>query len=133
VFESAAICLQLADLYPDAGLIPPLGSAEWALVYQWVLFGMTELEAPLFRWVREVAEDSTDSPSRERFAQGRKLLTASRMGPHGSGESAFGAALSLLAGAYIAARSKVIWRLCCRVLDPVGHTTEGFSCPRSKS
>ena len=27
MFESAAICLQLADLHPDAGLIPPLGSA----------------------------------------------------------------------------------------------------------
>ncbi len=24
VFESAAICLQLADLHPDAGVIPPL-------------------------------------------------------------------------------------------------------------
>jgi glutathione S-transferase len=74
VFESAAICLQLADLHPDAGVIPPLGSAERALVYQWVLFGMTELEAPLYRWVREVAEDSTESPSRERFAQAAGAL-----------------------------------------------------------
>ena len=74
VFESAAICLHLADLYPDAGVIPPLGSAERALVYQWVLFGMTELEAPLYRWLREVAEDSTDFPSRERFAQAATAL-----------------------------------------------------------
>ena len=28
MFESAAICLQLADLYPDANLIPPLASPE---------------------------------------------------------------------------------------------------------
>jgi glutathione S-transferase len=68
MFESAAICLQLADLHPDAGAIPPVGSAERALAYQWVLFGMTELEAPLFRWLREAAAGSTDPPSRERFA-----------------------------------------------------------------
>ena len=64
IFESAAICLQLADLHPDAGLIPPLGSAERGLVYQWVLFAMTELEAPLYRWIREAAEDSADPPRR---------------------------------------------------------------------
>jgi glutathione S-transferase len=75
VFESAAICLQLADLHPDAGLIPPLGSAERALVYQWVLFGMTELEGPLYRWLSEVAEDSTTpSPARDRFAQAAAAL-----------------------------------------------------------
>jgi glutathione S-transferase len=64
VFESAAICLQLADLHPEAGVIGPLGSPERALVYQWVLFGMTELEAPLYRWIREAAENSADPPSR---------------------------------------------------------------------
>jgi glutathione S-transferase len=47
VFESAAICLQLADLYPEAGLIPPVASRERGLVYQWALFAMTELEPPL--------------------------------------------------------------------------------------
>jgi len=61
MFESAAICLQLADLNADAGLIPRVGSAERALVYQWVLFGMTELEGPLFRWIGELAEGVTAS------------------------------------------------------------------------
>jgi glutathione S-transferase len=74
MFESAAICLQLADLHPDAGVIPPPGSAERALVYQWVLFGMTELEGPLYRWLSEVAEDSPESASRERFAQAAAAL-----------------------------------------------------------
>jgi glutathione S-transferase len=68
MFESAAICLQLADLHPEADLIAPLGSSERALIYQWVLFAMTELEAPLFRWIRDAAEDSADLSSRERFA-----------------------------------------------------------------
>jgi len=74
VFESAAICLQLADLHPEAGVIGPLGSPERALVYQWVLYGMTELEAPLYRWIREAAENSADPPSRERFAQAAAAL-----------------------------------------------------------
>jgi glutathione S-transferase len=47
VFESAAICLQLADLHADAALMPPTGSHERALVYQWAFFAMTELESPL--------------------------------------------------------------------------------------
>jgi glutathione S-transferase len=91
MFESAAICLQLADLHPDAGLIAPLGSVERALVYQWVAFGLAELEGPLFRWVRELAEDPTaTSTSRERFEQaaaavqtalgGREWLVADRFG-----------------------------------------------------
>src|SRR2546421_2953138 len=65
MFESAAICLQLADLNPGAGLIPRQGSSERALVYQWVIFAMAELEAPLFRWIREPGDDT----ARDRFTQ----------------------------------------------------------------
>jgi glutathione S-transferase len=46
LFESAAMCLHVADLVPDAGLIGPPGSRERALAYQWVLFAMTEIEPP---------------------------------------------------------------------------------------
>jgi glutathione S-transferase len=45
LFESAALCLQLADVYPDAQLNWPLGTHERGLVYQWVIFSMTELES----------------------------------------------------------------------------------------
>jgi glutathione S-transferase len=69
MFESAAICLQLADLNPDAGLIGPVGSTERGLVYQWVVFAISELEAPLFRWMRELGEGVTDSPARDRFTE----------------------------------------------------------------
>ena len=69
MFESAAICLQLADLNPGAGLIGPVGSTERGLIYQWVVFAVTELEAPLFRWIRELGDGITDSPARERFTQ----------------------------------------------------------------
>jgi glutathione S-transferase len=67
MFESAAICLQLADMNPAAGLIPRLGSSERALVYQWVVFAVAELEAPLFRWIGELGEGTTESLARDRF------------------------------------------------------------------
>lgn len=51
LFESAAICVHLADLHPDAGLMPPVGSAERALAYQWTFFAMTELEKRVFDWL----------------------------------------------------------------------------------
>jgi glutathione S-transferase len=76
MFESAAICLQLADLHPDTGLIASPGSAERGLIYQWVLFGMTELEAPLFRWIGELRDGVTDSPAGNRFNEAAGALEA---------------------------------------------------------
>jgi glutathione S-transferase len=67
MFESGAICLQLADLDPSAGLIGPVGSSERALVYQWVMFAVSELETPLFRWIRDLAEGTPASPAHDRF------------------------------------------------------------------
>jgi glutathione S-transferase len=69
MFESAAICLQLADLNPDAGLIGPVGSTARGLVYQWVVFAVSELEGPLFRWFRELREGTADASAHDRFAE----------------------------------------------------------------
>jgi glutathione S-transferase len=74
MFESAAICLQLADLYPAAGLIPTLGSSERALAYQWVMFAVAELESPLFRWMRALREGTTEPLARDRFTQAAGVL-----------------------------------------------------------
>jgi glutathione S-transferase len=58
VFESLAILLHVADLHPGAGLIPPVGSHDRALVYQWSVFGMTELEPAVIEvFVARRAED----------------------------------------------------------------------------
>ena len=67
IFESAAICLALADSTPAAGLIGPPGSSERARVYQWVMFAVAELEAPLFRLIVELGEGTTESAARDRF------------------------------------------------------------------
>jgi glutathione S-transferase len=47
LFETAAVCLHLADLRPDAGLLPPLGSAERALAYRWLLWMSNTLQVTL--------------------------------------------------------------------------------------
>lgn len=47
LFESAAIIMQLADKYPEKRLAPAVGTPERGEYYQWILFAMTEAEAPL--------------------------------------------------------------------------------------
>jgi glutathione S-transferase len=51
LFESAAICLHLADLHLEAGLILPVGTYQRGLTYQWSLFAMTEVEKRVFSWL----------------------------------------------------------------------------------
>jgi glutathione S-transferase len=38
LFESAAICLHLADRHPEAGLAPAVGTVERAHLYKWLMF-----------------------------------------------------------------------------------------------
>jgi glutathione S-transferase len=52
LFESTALCLHVAELYLDAGLIPASGTPERALVYQWLFFAMTELEPRMIETYR---------------------------------------------------------------------------------
>src|SRR5947209_5096586 len=42
--ESAAICMALADRHEDRGLIPPRGSRERDLYFQWCLYAAATLE-----------------------------------------------------------------------------------------
>jgi glutathione S-transferase len=61
LYESAALCLHIADLNPDAGLIPPLGSHERARIYQWSFYAMTELEPAMIRAVQTRRKDDADA------------------------------------------------------------------------
>jgi glutathione S-transferase len=71
LFESTAIVLALADLYPDAGLTGPLGSALRSQVYWWSIMAMTELERPsLGAWKRtEHVQDEYRRQQRQAFAR----------------------------------------------------------------
>ncbi len=46
--ESAAIAMHLADLYPQAGLAPAIGTPERAAYYRWMFFGAYTL-MPAYR------------------------------------------------------------------------------------
>ena len=46
-FESAGLCLQVADLNAASGLLPAVGTHDRALAYQWVFYGMLEMESGL--------------------------------------------------------------------------------------
>jgi glutathione S-transferase len=76
VFESVAICVHLGDLHPDAGLMPPLGTHERALAYQWSIFAPAELEPPLI----EAAMFGQAQPERAEKARNRFATAAEAVG-----------------------------------------------------
>jgi glutathione S-transferase len=76
VFESAAICIHLADLHPSVGLMPPLGTHERAVAYQWSIFAPAELEPPLI----EAAIFATAQPERAEKARDRFAAAAEAVG-----------------------------------------------------
>ena len=47
LYETAAICLHLCDTHPQAGLIPPLASADRAHTYKWLAWLTNTLQAAL--------------------------------------------------------------------------------------
>ena len=59
LYESAAICLHLADSAPQAGLIPAVGSAARAHCYKWLMWLTNTMQPALLayfypeRWVEE--------------------------------------------------------------------------------
>jgi glutathione S-transferase len=61
LFESAALCLQVADLYPEAQLIPAVASHARGEVYQWAFFAMDELEVSLVRAYTTAHADVPDA------------------------------------------------------------------------
>jgi glutathione S-transferase len=75
VFESAAICLHLADLHPRAGLLPPPASHDRALAYQWSCFAPAELEPPLVEAATQAQRDRERAArARERFGAAAKAV-----------------------------------------------------------
>jgi glutathione S-transferase len=50
LYEAAAICLHLADTHPDAALAPPLGSAERAHFYKWLMWLTNTLQSTLMHY-----------------------------------------------------------------------------------
>jgi glutathione S-transferase len=76
IFESAAICLHLGDLYPDAGLIGAPGTQARALAYQWSIFAPSELEPPLIEGaIFREADPGRSEKARKRFWKAADAVT----------------------------------------------------------
>ena len=69
MFESAAICLHLGDLYPTSGMVPAFGSPTRAAVLQWTFFAMTELEPATLAWARARRAGRDEAGLGERFEE----------------------------------------------------------------
>ena len=50
LYETAAICLHLADTHPASRLMPPLGTAERAQAYKWLIWSTNTLQATLMHY-----------------------------------------------------------------------------------
>lgn len=59
LYETAAICLHLADTHPESGMAPTLGTPERAEFYKWLMWMTNTLQSALIvyfypeRWVDE--------------------------------------------------------------------------------
>jgi len=78
LYETAAICLHLADRHPAAGLSPPLGSADRAELYKWLIWMTNTLQATLIHYFypeRLVDDGNTEGAAQVRaHAQARAGL-----------------------------------------------------------
>jgi glutathione S-transferase len=77
VFESIAICLYLAERFPDRSLAPAPSSPLRAAYYQWLLFCASTIEPAIGRWSQhggEVAEAEREK-ARARFTAAAEVLT----------------------------------------------------------
>src|SRR6185369_12027572 len=47
LYETAAVCIHLADMHPEAALLPPLATAERATAYKWIVWLSNTLQPAL--------------------------------------------------------------------------------------
>ena len=87
VFESGAICLYVADKYPQAGLLPPAGTHERGLAYQWSFFAYTELQARAMQVRLAGSPEAAEAPAKalreavdavDRAVEGKDFLVDDR-------------------------------------------------------
>jgi glutathione S-transferase len=131
VFESAAICLHLADLSPDAGLIGGLGTYGRALAYQWAIFAPAELEPPLIEAaIFRDGEPERAGKARARFFRAANAIAQSLDGSEYLVEGRFGVADVLVSTALSFAQRAAFPEPFAPVLDD--YLTRLFERPAYK-
>ena len=73
LFETAAICLHLADRHPEAALAPALGTRERAEFYKWLVYLTNTLQAELITYFypHRLTDDEGAAAQVKRHAEGR--------------------------------------------------------------
>ncbi len=71
LFETAAICLHLADNHPEAKLIPAVGTNERSEVYQWITFLTNSPQVDFWQFFRPEFY-----VPQERFAEYKDVMSA---------------------------------------------------------
>ncbi len=72
LMESAAICLYLADKYPEKGLAPKVGTPERGQYYQWIVYTMATLEPPVLQVFLNTVMLPEDQRSPEKVTAAKK-------------------------------------------------------------
>lgn len=104
MFESAAICLYLADRFADRGLAPALDDPQRGPYLQWVMFSQTSLEPPILAYWKTTPDSDEAAAAKARFDTAAAVLaTALADRPHILGDR-FSAADIMLGGATAWAR-----------------------------
>ncbi len=95
--ETAAMVMHIADMHPDAGLLPPPGSDERARVMRWLLFSVCEIYEPDLRFTYSVrytadpaATEAVREGARAQWDRGFEILDqayAETAGPYLLGET----------------------------------------------
>jgi len=78
LYETAAICLHLADRFPDARLAPPLNTAARAHFYKWLVWSASTLQAMLmhFFYPLRLVDDGNASGAAEVKAHAQAQIGA---------------------------------------------------------
>ncbi len=77
LLESLAICLHLADRFPEKRLAPPVGSAERGPYYHWMVFAELSLDPVVMAFHRDVRSSGEQTPgahAEEEMARHRARL-----------------------------------------------------------
>ena len=74
LYETAAICLHLADTHPQAGMAPPLGTPQRAQFYKWLVWMTNTLQAMLIHYF--YPERMVDDGNAEGAAQVKRRAEA---------------------------------------------------------
>ncbi len=77
LYETAAICLHLVDCFPQPALAPPLGSAQRAQFYKWLVWLSSTLQSALITYFypeRLLAEGTADSVRQVRTAAESRVV-----------------------------------------------------------